>query len=221
MKERRRDRQQRKRKRRRKRKRKRGRGRERVGEREREEEEGKGKEKAKRKKKKEKGDPGPALEKNAAIVNPGNKPTKVNWPSHGPVPWKLVDLLFLNRGLTRDWLIWEWQTTMIFLPEKYVIAFLHKLVFFFKKHGLPRVLTTIVNLPNIAWVPNKLEKMHNSEPSYYSGYNIDSDFHQVSMVLRGSRQNPEIGQTMTRTSCCYSYLGSPLNRSQQILIAGQ
>ena len=35
--------------------------------------------------------PGSALEKFAATVNPENKPTKVNWPSHGPVPWKFVE----------------------------------------------------------------------------------------------------------------------------------
>ena len=34
--------------------------------------------------------------KNAAIVNPENKPTKVN----GPAPWKFVEKLFFNQGLT-------------------------------------------------------------------------------------------------------------------------
>ena len=38
--------------------------------------------------------PGSALKKFAAIVTPENKPTKVNWISHGPVPWKFVEKLF-------------------------------------------------------------------------------------------------------------------------------
>ena len=37
---------------------------------------------------------------------------------------------------------------------------------------LSRVLAATVKFPNIAWVQNKLEKSHNSEPCYQSGYTI-------------------------------------------------
>ena len=49
--------------------------------------------------------PGSALKKFAAIVTPENKPTKVNWISHGPVPWKFVEKLFLNKGLISFFLL--------------------------------------------------------------------------------------------------------------------
>jgi hypothetical protein len=51
---------------------------------------------------------GSALENVAAIVNPQNKPTKVNWigSSHGPVPLKFLEKLFLNKGSISDLIFW-------------------------------------------------------------------------------------------------------------------
>ena len=43
----------------------------------------------------------------AAIVNPANNLLKWNGASPGPGPWKIVEKLFFNKGLIRDWLLWE------------------------------------------------------------------------------------------------------------------
>ena len=51
--------------------------------------------------------PGAALAQLAAIVNPANKPTKVKWSLSWPRAWKIVEKLFFNKGLIRDWLLWE------------------------------------------------------------------------------------------------------------------
>ena len=53
--------------------------------------------------------PGAALAQLAAIVNPANKPTLLKWngASPGSGPWKIVEKLFFNKSLIRDWLLWE------------------------------------------------------------------------------------------------------------------
>ena len=43
--------------------------------------------------------PGSALEKFAAIVNPENKPAKVNWTPSWPSALEICEKLFFNEGL--------------------------------------------------------------------------------------------------------------------------
>ena len=43
--------------------------------------------------------PGSALENHAAIVNPENKPTKVNWTLSWPSALEICGKLFFNKGL--------------------------------------------------------------------------------------------------------------------------
>ena len=89
------------------RKREREREKEKEKEKEKDKEKGKGKGKGKEKGKgkgKEKGrgrGRGSALEKFAAIVNPDDKPTKVNWTLSWPVPWNFVENLFLKINKLR------------------------------------------------------------------------------------------------------------------------
>jgi len=93
---------------------------------------------------------GSALEKFAAIVNPENKPTKVNWTLSWPSALEIC-------GKT------EQQAR--FFPEN--MSFFHSNIFGLKKYGMPKNLVTIVNLPNIAGALNNLGNVwYNSEPSY-------------------------------------------------------
>jgi hypothetical protein len=45
---------------------------------------------------------GSALDKIAAIVNPENKPTKVNWTLSWPSALEICGKLFFNKGLKSD-----------------------------------------------------------------------------------------------------------------------
>ena len=86
--------------------------------------------------------PGSALDKFAAIVNPENKPTKVNWTLSWPSALEICGKLFFNKGLL--------------ISDLILLGTADKQTLFFKKHGLPRFLATIANLPNNAWVQNNL-----------------------------------------------------------------
>ena len=56
------------------------------------------------------------------------------------------------------------------------VQFFYTNMFLDKQIAPQRFLATIANLPNNAWVQNNLDFFwHNSEPSYYSGYNNNYD----------------------------------------------
>ena len=133
----------------RERQRKRERERERKKEKERGRGRGRGRRKRKRKRKREKVCSG----KVCCNVNPENKPTKVNWTLWWPsldkcgktVLWSGFHKGFGFLGKGRQARLFQKQCQVVFHTN-----------IFFKQNGMPRLLATIVNLPNIAWVQNSL-----------------------------------------------------------------
>ena len=64
-------------------------------------------------------------------------------PSHGPVPWQCVEKLLFNKGLISDLVLLGKADKQALFPEKMSFSFTD----IFK--GLPRILATIVNGPNV------------------------------------------------------------------------
>ena len=73
--------------------------------------------------------PGAALAQLAAIVNPANKPTKVKWSLSWSRAWEIVEKLFLNKGLIRDWLLPRLCFFMFFVLLLFVLF--KKNIFYF------------------------------------------------------------------------------------------
>ena len=101
---------------------------------------------------------GSALENFAAIVNPENKPTKVNWTLSWPSALEIRGKTVLYSGFNKRSDSFGNSRQARFFAEQMSSFFLFQPCFF-KKHGFPRFLATIANLPNIAWVQNNLEKL--------------------------------------------------------------
>ena len=83
-------------------------------------------------------------------------------PSHGPVPWKFVEKLFLNKVLISGLILLGQGDKQYFFQEKCSYFFFTP-VFLDKTWSLKNFAT--VKLPNNAWAQNNLENFwHNSEP---------------------------------------------------------
>ena len=84
-------------------------------------------------------------------------------------PLKFVEKLFFNKGLNgfnkRSDSLGTGDKQDLFLKKCSDIF--SPAIFWTKNIGLPKILATIVNLPNIAGALNNLEKIgHNSEPRH-------------------------------------------------------
>ena len=74
-----------------------------------------------------------------------------------------MEKLFFNKGLIDSF---GKGRQARFIPKKSLRCF-HANSCFDNNIGLPKIIATIVKIPNISWVLNKLELFsHNSEPSY-------------------------------------------------------
>ena len=78
-----------------------------------------------------------------------------------------MEKLFFKKGLKGDLIFLGQGDKQVFFSRKNSQEFFYRNIFLDEKNGLPGVLATIVDLPNIAWVQNNLDNFgHNSVPSY-------------------------------------------------------
>jgi hypothetical protein len=69
-----------------------------------------------------------------------------------------LEKLFFNKGSTRGLILSGQGNKQDCFPEKMIFFFCNS-IFWTKKIGLPRLLATVVNLPNIAGGLHNLGKM--------------------------------------------------------------
>ena len=81
-----------------------------------------------------------------------------------PVPWKFAEKLFLNKGLISGLILSGQGDKQDFFEKKWSCFFCTNM-FFDEKNCLPRLLATMVNLPNIAGGLNMFF-FNNSEPRH-------------------------------------------------------